>query len=420
MPLVQGLWARERNSLIIRILVYSVAFVLLALAVNALIVPSLAEHVADATSQWVTMPIEDFNDFFYNNGASAGNWQIILATDGETASFRDLTIYYRVKTLKLPCAVLIYLIGALIICVASHKRALSYVDAVSQAVRSFSESRDAAIKLPAELSGVQSDLELVRARVAADSHAATVAEERKNELVAYIAHDIKSPLTAVIGYLSLLEEAPELPDETRRRYAAIARERAEHLDGLVNDFFEITRYNLQSIPLERETVDVGLLCRQVADGFMPQTAEKGVGLVVEAADSVTAFIDPEKMARVISNVLRNAVAYAHERTVIRVAVREYGQTVQVTVVNQGREISPEHLESIFERFYREDPARSGGKGGTGLGLAIARELVVAHGGTITARSEGGYTTFTVEIPAGGGSRFSTAVTERVPNGPHGA
>ena len=131
----------------------------------------------------------------------------------------------------------------------------------------------------------------------------------------------------------------------------------------------------------------------------------GVGehirITVDAAGAGQFFIDPDKLARALGNVLRNAVAYADANSVIAIAARQDARTTTITVANRGREISDAHLETIFEKFYREDGARSSKKGGAGLGLAIAREIVVAHHGDIEAASERGVTVFTLRIPTQG-------------------
>ena len=235
--------------------------------------------------------------------------------------------------------------------------------------------------------------------------------------MAYLAHDIRTPLTSVLGYLDLLRETTDLPRETLRKYADIAYSKAERLESLINEFFEITRYNLSAIPIERETVGVRLFCQQVAEAFFPEAAARNIRITVDAAGAGQFFIDPDKLARALGNVLRNAVAYADANSVIAIAARQDARTTTITVANRGREISDAHLETIFEKFYREDGARSSKKGGAGLGLAIAREIVVAHHGDIEAASERGVTVFTLRIPTQGEEIEGAAAAPRIPGVP---
>ena len=237
--------------------------------------------------------------------------------------------------------------------------------------------------------------------------------------MAYLAHDIRTPLTSVLGYLDLLRETTDLPRETLRKYADIAYSKAERLESLINEFFEITRYNLSAIPIERETVGVRLFCQQVAEAFFPEAAARNIRITVDAAGAGQFFIDPDKLARALGNVLRNAVAYADANSVIAIAARQDARTTTITVANRGREISDAHLETIFEKFYREDGARSSKKGGAGLGLAIAREIVVAHHGDIEAASERGVTVFTLRIPTQGEEIEGAAAAPRIPGATEG-
>lgn len=126
----------------------------------------------------------------------------------------------------------------------------------------------------------------------------------------------------MLGYLDLLRETTDLPRETLRKYADIAYSKAERLESLINEFFEITRYNLSAIPIERETVGVRLFCQQVAEAFFPEAAARNIRITVDAAGAGQFFIDPDKLARALGNVLRNAVAYADANSVIAIAARQ--------------------------------------------------------------------------------------------------
>ena len=310
-------------------------------------------------------------------------WQIQYGEDG-VYRMRDVATYTFVKSFKLPLALLVFVAGWLAIILRALNRSLRYFDELSGAVGRLLADKDAPIELPADLSIARNELAVIRSQSLADERAAHAAEQRKNELVAYLAHDIRTPLTSVLGYLDLLRETTDLPRETLRKYANISYSKAERLESLINEFFEITRYNLSAIPIERETVGVRLFCQQVAEAFFPEAAARNIRITVDAAGAGQFFIDPDKLARALGNVPRNAVAYADANSVIAIAARQDARTTTITVANRGREISDAHLETIFEKFYREDRARSSKKGGAGLGLAIAREIVVAHHGDIEA------------------------------------
>ena len=339
-------------------------------------------------------------------------WNEIYYADGHM-EYRDLGFYDFVRGLRLPVAVVLYLAGVIAVLVFALAWLTRCFGSLFDAMEALFTKRDEEPDLPRELEPTARALaDLRRGRDDAE-RAALAAEQRKNELVAYLAHDIRTPLTSIVGYLTLLAEAPDMPEAQRARYAQVALDRSYRLESMMEEFFEITRYNLGSIPIERERFDAALLCRQVADEFYPAAKARSIDIEVRADEPIECFADAEKVSRVLNNLLKNAVAYADKESAVTVRARceaasdaageeerdAAGRDLVVDVENRGREISPEHLQSIFEKFYREDGARSTEGGGAGLGLAIAREIARAHGGDLTATSVAGRTVFTLRIPA---------------------
>lgn len=222
---------------------------------------------------------------------------------------------------------------------------------------------------------------------------------RKDDLVTYLAHDLKTPLASVVGYLSLLEEAPDLPQNLRARFTGIALDKAHRLDSLIEEFFDITRFDFHDIVLTRGYVDLSLLLAQVADEFYPILTDQGKQVEVDSPASLIVLIDGDKMARVFNNVMKNAIAYSYEGSTIRIFAESRDDEVVVRFENQGDPIPAPKLGVIFEKFYRLDAARATNRGGAGLGLAIAKEIVGAHGGTISCSSTPEKTVFTIVLPA---------------------
>ena len=222
---------------------------------------------------------------------------------------------------------------------------------------------------------------------------------RKDDLVTYLAHDLKTPLASVVGYLSLLEEAPDLPQDLRARFTGIALDKAHRLDSLIEEFFDITRFDFHDIVLTRGYVDLSLLLAQVADEFYPILTDQGKQVEVDSPASLIVLIDGDKMARVFNNVMKNAIAYSYEGSNIRIFAESRDDEVVVRFENQGDPIPAPKLGVIFEKFYRLDAARATNRGGAGLGLAIAKEIVGAHGGTISCSSTPEKTVFTIVLPA---------------------
>lgn len=383
----------------VAVLAYTVLCSALLLLASALgLDDGLADRVASATSEWVYLTEDQYKTFLENNlGVDGRRWDVWPAGSG-TFAVRDLTTYYAIKSLKIPLAAALYCAGLMAVLLSVINRSVRYFNELSLAVTRLLEDGQSAISLPSDLRIVESELSRIQELSLANDRAAEAAEARKNELVAYLAHDIKTPLTSVIGYLQLLDEEPELSVEARSRYAGVALDKARRLDAMMDEFFEITRYNLKSMPIERQTVDMFILCSQAADEVYPLASARGIDVNVHTSGKRDAFADPDKLARVLSNVLRNAVSYADRESAVSLKLEGLEKEMVIRIENRGREISPEHLNAIFEKFFREDGARATEKGGAGLGLAIAKEIVVAHGGSIAAESDNGVTVFTVRLP----------------------
>lgn len=222
--------------------------------------------------------------------------------------------------------------------------------------------------------------------------------KRKNDLIAYLAHDLKTPLTSVIGYLNLLEEAPDMPDAQKAKYVRIALEKADRLEMLINEFFDITRYNLRQMELEKEAIDLYYMLVQMTDEFYPLLQARGNTAILRVPEDKIIYGDPAKLARVFNNILKNAIAYSYPGTAIEIWTENTDTQIRIYFSNQGKNIPEQKLESIFEKFFRADESRAANTGGAGLGLAIAREIVTLHGGTITAKSKNERTTFCVALP----------------------
>lgn len=277
-----------------------------------------------------------------------------------------------------------------------------YFDIVSQGIDALLRE-DAEIRLPSEMLALERKLNSVKQALEQRTAEAGQAEQRKNDLVMYLAHDIRTPLTSVIGYLNLIEEAPDMPAEQKAKYVHITLDKAYRLEKMVNEFFEITRYNLQQITLSKENIDLYYMLVQLTDELSPVLAENGNTVLLKADENLTVCADPDKLARVFHNVLKNAAAYSFPDTEIVITAEDKGGFIVITFRNKGNPIPEEKLSTIFERFYRLDEARISNTGGAGLGLAIAKEIVSLHGGTITAKSEEFMVSFIIALPAGNGA-----------------
>lgn len=273
-----------------------------------------------------------------------------------------------------------------------------YFQEVVDATKSVASQDDNLVTLPPQLSELEGELNQIKMTALNNQRAAREAEQRKNDLVTYLAHDLKTPITSVIGYLTLLHDEQQISEEMRQRYLSIALDKAERLDDLINEFFEITRFNLSHISLEKKQINLSLMLDQLLYEFQPMLKGKQLECQLNVPEGIMMRCDPDKLQRVFDNLLRNAVNYSFENSSIRITAKTGINNVLLTFENDGDTISQEKLSRIFEQFYRLDTSRSSGSGGAGLGLAIAKEIVELHGGTIRAFSENDIIRFDVSLP----------------------
>lgn len=223
-------------------------------------------------------------------------------------------------------------------------------------------------------------------------------ERTKNELITNVAHDLRTPLTSVIGYLELLKNDTILPEEKRKEYIRITYNKAKHLEHLIEDLFGFTKLNYGKISMNVGQVDILQLLTQLLDEFYPNFAEHDMHYEIHSnVRSIPMNGDGNLLARLFENLIGNAIKYGSEGKVVNVGVRLEDTIVTISVINYGYVIPEQELAHIFDKFYRVDQARSSSTGGTGLGLAIAKNIVELHGGTIEARSNLDGTVFEVKL-----------------------
>ena len=272
-----------------------------------------------------------------------------------------------------------------------------YFDMINQGIDALL-SDDADIYLPPEMAATERRLNAAKSELKQRTLEAELANQRKNDLVMYLAHDIRTPLTSVIGYLNLMAEAPDLPAEQRAKYMNITLDKAYRLEKMINEFFEITRYNLQQIHISKENVDLYYMLVQLSDELSPVLSANGNTTTLRMDENLTVYADPDKLARVFNNILKNAAAYSLPDTEIIIYVEEKDDIIAISFINKGEPIPREKISSLFNKFYRLDESRSSNTGGAGLGLAIAKEIITLHGGTLTADCENDTIIFTVTLP----------------------
>ncbi len=273
-----------------------------------------------------------------------------------------------------------------------------YLDQVGEGIENIVSDSTEPIHLITELKPIEIRLNEIKATLKRQELESIEGEKRKDDLVLFLAHDLKTPLTSIVAYLTMLDSHPEMEAEEREKYIHIAHEKSIRLGELINEFFDITRYNLQNMDLEPVEINLSLMLEQLADELYGVLQEKRLACEVEVEDNLEVSGDPDKLARVFDNILRNAIAYCYENTIIQIHAATKNKDVEIIFTNKGDKIPGTMLQTIFEKFYRVDGSRSSGTGGAGLGLAIAKEIVELHGGSVRAKSDDMKTQFIVILP----------------------
>lgn len=289
-------------------------------------------------------------------------------------------------------------IGYLIIVLILFKKSLKYIDEIINAMDDVYKDDNELISLSGELKDVTTKMNNIKFNLREKEKLARDSEKRKNDLIVYLAHDLKTPLTSIIGYLTILKEEKDLNERFKKKYLQISYEKTLRLEDLINEFFDITRYNLQDITLEKSKVDFSLMMEQIVYEFIPLLQEKELSIQSNIESSITLNIDSNKIERVIDNVIRNAINYSYPNNEIRVTVVKKEEFINIDVINHGATIPKAKLNYVFDEFFRMDFSRSSKTGGAGLGLAIAKSIVVAHGGNISAKSQEEIIQINIRLP----------------------
>lgn len=253
------------------------------------------------------------------------------------------------------------------------------------------------VELPDEMIKFSEKLNKIKYEYALSKKMAKEAEQKKNDLIMYMAHDLKTPLTSVIGYLTLLNEEKRISKDLQEKYMKIALDKSIRLEELTNQFFEITRYNLNDMPINKIQLNLSLLFDQLIEEFYPMLEDRKLELKVNKPNTLIYNADGDKMARAFGNLLKNAISYSYENTVIEIEMIDNEENIEVTFRNKGATIPEYKLEKIFDKFYRADESRGTNSGGAGLGLAITKEIIELHNGTISANSENETIEFVINL-----------------------
>ncbi len=280
-----------------------------------------------------------------------------------------------------------------------QRKSLKYIEKIASAVQNIAEG-DLTTQIEVvgddEFSLMAANLNRMGEEIRELMEKERESERTKNELITNVAHDLRTPLTSIIGYLELLSKGIPLGPEMQQKYIEIVYTKAKRLEKLIEDLFGFTKVG--KVSMNVGSVDIVKLLGQLLEEFYPSFADKE--LTYELVSNVPAQVitaDGNLLARLFDNLINNAIKYGAEGKKVLVNVLAEEEIVTISVTNYGFVIPADELPLIFNKFYRVEQSRSTSTGGTGLGLAIAKNIVDMHGGTISVASDLNGTVFTVKL-----------------------
>ena len=284
--------------------------------------------------------------------------------------------------------------------IISNKKT-KYLDEIAKGIQCIADG-DLEYKIPKngddEIANIAINVNNMAEEINSRIKAQQYSEKTKTDLITNVSHDLRTPLTSVMGYISLVKDKKYEDEETKDEYLNIAYNKSEKLKVLIEDLFEYTKLNNNGMKLEKSEINLVDFVSQVSEEMKPYFESENVEQVKTLSDKkIIVSIDPMKMVRVVENLLSNAVKYSYKPGTVVIGVYEKDGYAKIIIKNKGENIPEKKLNKLFDRFYRLDESRSTDLGGTGLGLAISKSIVEMHGGEIWAECYGNDISFHIKL-----------------------
>ncbi|MCU6797467.1 HAMP domain-containing histidine kinase [Paenibacillus sp. WQ 127069] len=250
-----------------------------------------------------------------------------------------------------------------------------------------------------ELGVVVDNINLMTRKLRKSIEEERIAERTKNELITGVSHDLRTPLTSILGYLELIESDRYKDEVELRYYTNIAYEKTKNLKKLIDYLFDYTSLHGNDPVLKKTKINMYGFLKQLAEEFIPALTKAGMSYRLASDDEmVYIHADGNQLVRAYENLISNAIRYGREGKYVDIQIRTSSSEAIVEIINYGEVIPQMDLPYIFERFYRAEKSRSSQTGGTGLGLAIAKSIIEVHGGQIAVHSNRSMTVFETRFP----------------------
>lgn len=318
-------------------------------------------------------------------------------TIAESIYGTDSFLYYRIVEQKPAIISIISIFVMLIVSFFIIRKTMNNIAIITSSINQIINNPDNQVKLPTSLAIVENKLNNIRIDLIKSRDEVKEAESKKNDLIMYMAHDLKTPLTSIIGYLTLLTEEKQISKELQEKYIKIALDKSLRVEELTNQFFEITRYNLHDMPINKKKIDLSFLLDQLLEECYPMLKERNLKYKITKPTHVYYVGDGDKLARGFGNLIKNAIYYSYENTQIEIELVQNEEKIEIIFKNKGDKIPKYKLDKIFDKFYRVDESRTTSHGGAGLGLAITKEIIELHNGNIYVKNDDDLIEFHIEL-----------------------
>ncbi len=301
----------------------------------------------------------------------------------------------------IPISIIIGLVLFIIFFFIFTKKSIYYLEEINLGLKRIAEgdlSTKISIRTEDELGQLARNINSMSKELKQSIDEERNADKTKTELITNVSHDLRTPLTSIIGYLGLISNDEYKDEVSLRYYIDIAYNKSLELKNLIDELFEFTKIGYGGIKLNKEIIDIGQLIEQLAEEFIPILNDSGMECrILPPNEKLTIMGDGNLLVRVFENLLSNAIRYGKEGKYVDIEILGDKDSIIINTINYGEDISNADLPNIFERFYKIDKSRSKESGGTGLGLAIAKNIVELHKGDIRVSSQNGRTEFQVRL-----------------------
>lgn len=328
-------------------------------------------------------------------------WLLIKASDYKpfAVSFLDHWIFFAVL-------LFLFLVVILISCfLLLTNRKMQYFEEIHRTLEYISKGNldiNIPVKSSDELSKLASTVNDMTYKLKVLIEEEKLWEKTKNDLISNVSHDLRTPLTSVLGYMELIVEGKYENEESLKHYVGIAYSKCKNLKTLVDDLFEYSKLNSTGLKVNKKMISLAELLEQVILGFMPVIKEIEMEYRLSFTnEKINVYGDPVLLARMFDNLVSNAINYGQKGKYLDVDLQHENHEAIVRIINYGNPIPEEDLPLIFERFYKVDKSRSQYNGGSGIGLAIVKSIAEMHLGTVNADSRDNKTIFEVRLPLEG-------------------